>query len=253
VTPEAVALEATDLQRRADGAGIAVRLIGSLAVALRCPGHRYLLAQLGRRPPRDIDFVGYARDERALDRLLAERGYVLHPSVSHSREWGVKRLIYTHPEHAGKVDVFLDQLVMAHTIDFSGLLEREPVTVSLADLLLSKVQIYRITDNDLIDLAVLLAEHDLGRAPEEIGLDRVTKVLGSDWGFTYGARLNLAKLADALETMIALEPRVADRVRARVRGLEAAIEAAPKTTMWRLRARVGTRTSWYEHVDDVEI
>jgi hypothetical protein len=173
--------------------------------------------------------------------------------VSHSREWGVKRLIYTHPEHAGKVDVFLDQLVMAHTIDFSGLLEREPVTVSLADLLLSKVQIYRITDNDLIDLAVLLAEHDLGRAPEEIGLDRVTKVLGSDWGFTYGARLNLAKLADALETMIALEPRVADRVRARVRGLEAAIEAAPKTTMWRLRARVGTRTSWYEHVDDVEI
>lgn len=253
MTPEAVELEAADLLHVAHDAGVTVRLIGSLAIARRCPAHRHLLAELGRRPPRDIDFMGYARDERALDRLLTERGYVLHPSVSHSREWGVQRLIYTHPADGGKVDIFLDQLVMAHTIDFSGLLEREQVTVSLADLLLSKLQIYRITQNDLIDLTVLLAEHDLGEAPQQIGLDRLTKVLGDDWGFTHGAKLNLAALSDSLGGFSALEPPIADRVRGRASRLVEAIDAAAKTTRWRLRSRVGTRAPWYEHVDDVDV
>jgi hypothetical protein len=251
LTPGEVQAEADEILRLTAAALLPVRLIGSLAIARRCPEFEHLMAELGRRPPQDIDLVAYSRDEPALDRLLRHRGYGLHPSVRHTREWGVKRLIYVHPDHDGKVDVFLDQLVMAHTVDFRGRLETETETVAPADLLLSKLQIYRITRNDLIDLVVLLAEHEPGADPSGIVLDRVTQVLGNDWGFSYGVQRNLRTLEEQMAELPMLAPTVRERVTARVRQLETAIDAAPKGARWRLRARVGTRAPWYEHVDDV--
>ena len=253
MTPEGVAAEAIEIQRLSLEREITVRLIGSLAIAARCPTHRWLMTTLGRREPRDIDLVTYSSAERSLHDLLSRRGYLLHPSVSHSREWGVKRLIYTHPSHDGKVDVFLDELVMAHTIDFAGRLEDESVTVSLVDLLLSKLQIYRITANDLIDLTVLLAEVDIGSGPDEIDLARLRDVLGTDWGFAHGAELNLARLIEFVGSTPSLDPAIAARVQARATRLLNEIETAPKSLRWRLRARIGDRAPWYEHVDDVEV
>lgn len=252
MTPDAVAAEAAEIHRLATANGIHLRLIGSLGIALRCPEHRGLLQQLGRRPPQDIDLIGYAKQERLATDLFLERGYVLHPSVSHSREWGVNRLIYTHPGHGGKVDVFLDRLVMAHTIDFVGRLESEAVTVALGDLLLSKLQIQRITRNDLIDLTVLLAEHDIAGGPDTSALDRILSVLSVDWGFTYGAMVNLALLAAEVPGYEHLGIEVRDLVLTRITRLEEAIDRAPKSARWRLRARLGTKTSWYEHVDEVD-
>lgn len=253
MTPEAVAAEAVEIQRLCREQEITVRLIGSLAIAARCPLHRWLMPALGRREPRDIDLVTYASHERSLHELLSRRGYLLHPSVSHSREWGVNRLIYTHQSHDGKVDVFLDQLVMAHKIDFTGRLDGESVTVSLADLLLSKLQIYRITSNDLIDLTVLLAEVDVGSGPGDIDLGRVREVLGADWGFAHGAELNLARLIEVAESTPALDSTIAARVQARANRLLGEIESAPKSLRWRLRSRIGERAPWYEHVDDVDV
>jgi hypothetical protein len=252
VSPDAIQLEASDIHREAAELGVPVRLIGSLAIAYRCPTARPLMATLGRRPPRDMDFMAYSAHEGRLHSLLSQRGYALHPAIRHSREWGVKRLIYTHAEHEGKVDIFLDQLVMAHTIDFRGRLEREAVTVSLADLLLTKLQIYRITENDLIDLTVLLAETDLGPESDEIDVTRVQSVLSDDWGFWHGATLNLDRLADRLDGTDNLDVEVRARIRDRIARLRHSIEAAPKSVRWRVRSRIGTRAGWYEHVDDVE-
>jgi hypothetical protein len=252
MTPEAVVAEAREIHREAETAGVAVRLIGSLAIADRCPNHAWLMPALGRRPPQDIDFMTYASGERPLGTLLTARGYELHPSLRHSREWGVNRLVYTHHETGAKVDLFLDQLVMAHTIDFTGRLEAHEFTVAPADLLLSKLQIYRITRNDLIDLAVLLAEADFGDDPNDINLARIRAVLGDDWGFAHGAIVNLDRLVDEVPQFSELEPEVARRIDDQARRLRAEIEQAPKSLRWRLRARVGTRAPWYEHVDDVE-
>lgn len=252
MSPDGIQLEASDIHREAADQGVPVRLIGSLAIAHRCPATRPLMETLGRRPPRDMDFMAYSAHEGKLHLLLSRRGYALHPAIRHSREWGVKRLIYTHAEHDGKVDIFLDQLVMAHTIDFRGRLEREAVTVSLADLLLTKLQIYRITENDLIDLIVLLAEADLGPEPDGIDVSRIQSVLGDDWGFWYGARLNLDRLADGVGSTDKLDAHVRARVHDRVTRLRDSIEAAPKSMRWRVRSRLGTRAGWYEHVEDVE-
>jgi hypothetical protein len=34
--------------------------------------------------------------------------------------------------------------------------------------------------------------------------------------------------------------------------LQEAIEAAPKTTKWKVRARVGDRVRWYEDPDEID-
>ncbi len=73
----------------------------------------------------------------------------------------MKRLIYEHPETHIKIDVFMDELVMAHTMHFKGRLDLDFPTIGLADLLLSKLQIHQITENDSIDTIVLLAEHEV--------------------------------------------------------------------------------------------
>ncbi len=251
MNPSSVVDEASELQDEAARRGLTLRLIGSLAIRLRCETTRHLTEVLDRRPPRDIDFVGYSSQSQPLERLFEERGYQLDPAVRHSREWGVKRLIY-HSPAGHKVDVFLDELVMAHTILFTGRLEREPATVCLADLLLSKLQIHRITENDLIDMVVLLAAAGYGSEEGEIDLGYIVGIMSADWGFHRTTLDNLQKLEDALGRYSTLEAGIRETVRSRASQLATAMEVAPKTTRWRLRARVGTRVPWYEHVDEVD-
>ncbi|MGH2595432.1 MAG: hypothetical protein ACRDH7_05665 [Actinomycetota bacterium] len=231
--------------------GIPLRLIGSIAVRSRCPQHEYLMTALGRRVPLDIDLVTYSRHERPVEALFVGRGYELDPTVRHSREWGIKRLIFADPVTGIKVDVFLDELVMAHTIDFKGRLELDAPTVTLADLLLSKLQIHEVTENDLIDMTVLLAEHEPATGAE-LDLERVISVLVGDWGFQHSAEANLAKLRDAMGRWPDLPSAVRACVEKRIRELEIALQARAKSRRWKLRAKVGERMRWYEDVGDVE-
>jgi hypothetical protein len=246
----AMTAAAYGLYDAAGAASVPLRLIGSLAVSASCPRHRYLLTALGRRAVHDIDFVAYRRDERTVARLFEDRGYLLDPVIRHSREFGINRLVYHDPTGRYTADVFLDELVMAHTVDLRGRLELAALTVTPVDLLLSKLQIHAITDNDLIDLTVLLAEHDTGPA-EAIDLAHLTAIMARDWGFHHTAMTNLRALRTALERFPALPPATAAAVDRRIATIQHAIEQVHKTRRWRLRARIGTRMRWYEHVDDI--
>jgi hypothetical protein len=246
-----VLAEGRRLVSAAAAEGVPIRLIGSLAVLVRCPSSPAAMAAMGRRPARDIDLVTYARHEAALERLLDARGYMLDPALRHSREFGIKRLVFHNHQQPSKVDVFLDQLVMAHTVDLRGRLELHDLTVPLADLVLSKLQIHEITANDLIDLAVLLAEHEVAARSDAIDLDRLTTVLTDDWGYCYEALRNLAALEASLDGFAGLQPSAAGRVRERIEVIRRHVDQAPKTRRWRLRARIGTRLRWYEDVGDV--
>jgi hypothetical protein len=243
--------EATRLIDAASNRTIHLRTTGSLAVRVHSLNHAPLLDALGRRRFRDIDFWGYAKEQKQIEQLLEQEGYVADPTIKQMHEWGVKRLIYEHPETHIKIDVFMDELVMAHTIHFKGRLDLDFPTVGLADLLLSKLQIHEITDNDLIDTIVLLADHGLGSGDHElIDVTYVLEVLRNDWGFTYTVLNNLKKCQDAL-SRYEVPPEDAEQVRAKLDTITREIASAPKSTRWKLRARVGTRSKWYEDVDDV--
>jgi len=245
--------EALRLQAKATGRGLTLRLIGSIAIDLLGPTPAGLLTRLGRRPARDIDYVAYAREQRALESIFDEEGWIEDPVIRQAKEWGVRRLIYVHPTTRHKVDVFLDELVMSHTIDMRGRLELDAPAVTLVDLVLSKLQIHEITDNDLLDLIVLLAEHDLGDGRNRtIDMPRLLAVTSQDWGLYHTASLNLLQVLVALERLEGLPAATAAAVRSRIAELQARMEVEPKSRRWRLRAALGTRVQWYQDVDEVE-
>ena len=80
----------------------------------------------------------------------------------------------------------------------------------------------------------------------------IVDTMKSDWGFYHTAVNNIAKVEEALRGYSVLPPDVVEAVQGRLETLSARIETAPKTTRWKLRARVGTRTRWYEDVDEVD-
>jgi hypothetical protein len=249
---EAVLAEAEALMRLTAERSLTVRLTGSLAIRVLCPVYAPLLAELGRRPYRDIDLMAYSKQKRAIAALFEERGYVLDPVIRLAQEYGIKRFVYERPGTGLKADVFFDQLVMAHTVDFHGRLELDTPTITVTDLLLTKLQIHEFTSNDLLDCIVLLAEHELGTAAKHmINRSYIADIMRKDWGFYYTTRANLKKVEDSLTDYPALPSNVVGIVRDRLSQLGDAIEQAPKTQRWKLRARVGSRVKWYEDVEEV--
>lgn len=248
---EAVLEESEALLGIAAAQSIVLRLTGSLAVRRHSERHAPLLTELGRRPYRDIDLLGYSKQRREIGKMFESSGYVLDPAIRQAQEFGLKRFVYEHPSTHMKVDIFMDELVMAHTVPFLGRLEMDDPTITATDLLLTKVQIHEITENDLIDCVVLIAEHDFGTGREAIDRDYVVDMMRKDWGFCYTTLQNLEKIGLALDRYGAVPDEVASWVRERVGALRDAIGASPKTSRWKLRARVGTRVKWYEQVEEV--
>jgi hypothetical protein len=251
--PPAAEIEAAarDIVGAAMADGLRVRLMGGLAIRIQCPS--------ASRPPyqrsyRDLDLVAASRDAAALRRLLEREGYVGDKLFNAIH--GAQRLVYTQGDGRWSVDVVIDQLAMSHTIEFRERLSTDGSTLDLADLLLSKLQIWETNRKDLGDAACLLADHPLapvGRlvaGPEADGsagpidLVRLRSLLGADWGFCHTVERNLRRVAELwAETPIPDAPYAVD---AQVRTLLADIEAAPKSIGWRTRARIGERVRWYE-------
>jgi hypothetical protein len=230
------------IKEAAAQAGIALRLTGSIAVQQACPVHAPL-AQAGRDFA-DLDLVGYKRDGQAVAALFGRLGYDANREVFALSEG--TRAIFDHAQSRVHVDVFFDRLEFCHRIDLKTRLEARPVTIPLAELLLTKLQIVKINAKDLADACVLLLEHDFAA---EAG--HIAAICAAEWGFWRTVTGNLEKLQDYAAASRIFLPYAA-RLRASVNALSAAIEAAPKPLAFRLRARVGDRVKWYNDVDEVE-
>lgn len=247
-----VADEAVRLVEAATAAGLTLRMIGSAAIREHTPAFRWLIDALGRRPVLDVDLVGLASKASDIRSFFAGHGYAMDQGLVHAVEYGIKRQIFYRPDGL-KVDVFLDDLIMSHTVALADRLDVDTPTISLADLVLAKIQIHEITKNDLIDLVALFAEHDLGSGePDTIDVRRVAAPLADDWGFWWSARGNLEAVTAFLTGAEAVPAEVAATARDRITRLVEALDAAPKSRGWRWRARVGTRLRWYEEVGEVE-
>jgi Uncharacterised nucleotidyltransferase len=248
---EEIAAEATRIVELATAEGLRVRLMGGLAVRIQ--------SATARRPPyarlyRDLDLVAHRKDVAALRRLLEREGYLGDKLFNAIH--GAQRLVYTASSGRWSVDVVIDDLAMSHTIALKDRLGTDGPTLDLADLLLTKLQIWETNEKDLGDIVCLLADHPLAPAgrlvagpgadglPGPIDLVRLRAVLGSDWGLCHTVERNLRAVADAWTRRPA--PGAPYPVDAQVAALLADIEAAPKSLGWKTRARVGERVRWYE-------
>jgi hypothetical protein len=235
---------------------IAVRLLGGVAIWIR--GSAAARAALGRSYP-DIDLVAHKRQSRALRALLEEQGF--QPERVFNATHGARRLLYHLPPGgllAGSgpggshVDVFLDIFEMSHTLDLGARLEAEPETLAAAELLLTKLQIAEVNRKDLSDVAMLLWDHEPANGDGEgkLSLPPMATACGADWGLYTTVTENLAACAGLLGELVPAQ-RDRDRIHARIERITEALEAAPKTVGWRMRARIGRRVRWYQLPEEV--
>jgi len=232
----------------AQDAGVALRAIGGVAVAMRAPSIRFVSPT---RMYHDIDLVGRA-PRAPIERLLADLGYAASKRFNTLN--GSERLLF-HDASGRRIDVFLDVLRMCHQLPFGDRLVVASSTLPAADLLLSKLQIVELTDRDADDVAALLADHELTDDDAGIGLRRIAAVCGTDWGWWKTVDLNLGRLIDrwgadidgsTSERSLALGTAVA-----RAASLRAGLTTIPTTVSWRLRAIIGERMRWYDEPEEI--
>lgn len=252
MNPDELLEIALDLKAKGAAQGVTLRLLGSLAVRAHTQGTSKLIDLLQRVPTHDIDFMGYSKEQVNADRMFRNLGYVPDPSVAFSQEYGIQRLIYHDRAQGIMAEIFQDKLRMAHTLDFFGRLELDSPTISLVDLLLSKLQIQQITEKDIKDMIALLAEHGLGKGDQEkIDVNYLLTLISDDWGLYYTTKNNLSVVQEWVGRMEVLDASVRQDVDAKLEDMINRIEAEPKSTRWKLRAKIGTRMRWYEEVGDV--
>jgi hypothetical protein len=224
--------------------GLRLRAMGGIGVLLTLRGPD-LLQQLGRGPINDIDLVGTSDERVQYQRLFEDLGYEVDRAllvVAEGRRYGFQTL----SDHSIHVDVFIDRLEMCHTLDLRLRLGFEPYSLSTADLMLQKLQVVDLKRKDLVDLVALLLD-----SRETIDLPYISGILADDWGFCHTAATTL-DVVDKSIGELDLSPNQADTVRIAMKRLRSAVEAAPKTRRWKIRAAVGTRMRWYQPVDDPE-
>jgi hypothetical protein len=160
---------------------------------------------------------------------------------------GATRLNYHDRARDRPIDVLLDRFKMAHELDLRNRLNVGELTLALADLLLTKLQVVNLNRKDLIDILALLLDHPL--ASGEIEPERILEVTRGDWGFERTIHRTLAAVRERIGEF-ALTGDAAAVILARAQELDAALASAPKTMAWKLRARVGERVRWYEEPEE---
>jgi hypothetical protein len=236
----------------ADARRMPLRIMGGAAIRIHCPNRNELYERLKRDPKHDMDFVTYSKYRHSTKKLFVDFGYQPYISLMLTGSTGRYRQIFNDKQGNRAIDVFLDKLEMSHVIDFSGRLDKDTPTVPLAELLLQKLQIVQINEKDIQDTIILLTEHDIGNTDnEEVNGSYIASILGNQWGFYYTVSENFTKIRE-FTNKYSLPDQEKRTVDERIRKLQQLIENQPKTLPWKLRARVGTSTKWYNVVEEVQ-
>jgi predicted regulator of Ras-like GTPase activity (Roadblock/LC7/MglB family) len=244
--------------------GVILRAAGDTAIRLCCPS-------AGRTAPRFsdkiLDLAGRANQSARINAVLESLGYA--PERRFNLLRGSERLRFTHPEKQLGVEVFLDVLRMYHQLNFAAGLDLDKDTISLADLLLWKLQYVEAEEDDLRAIYTIIYDYELAGSgepeavenglrfaldvtyahevagsiePGKIDTSRIVSLCAGNWGWYKTVTMNLQK------TIAFAEGNLDDEISVfleRTQRLLQMIEDAPKSAAWQLRSRVGTSRQWY--------
>jgi hypothetical protein len=226
--------------------GVHIRVIGGIAVKLRCPSatHRAMARTYG-----DIDFIGYRSQRTEISRLMEDMGY--QPNRRFNALQGHRRLLFDNPELGYDADFFLDIFPMCHELNLVGRLELDEYTVPIEDLLLSKLQVIELNEKDVIDTYALIYDHDIAEVDDLDTIDPrpILKLVSDDWGWYKTLSTNIDKVLALADDYLQGEQR--ERCVERLTRLRQMMEDVPKSMKWKMRARIGKKKRWYELPEDV--
>jgi hypothetical protein len=241
-----VTAEARRLLEAANREQVTIRLLGGVAIALLARGP---IPEPLRRTYGDIDLVTRREDVSRLRPLLEGLGYTANRRFNSLH--GARRLLYYDETNGRQLDVFVGTFKMCHELGLNDRLQLAQETLTPADVLLTKLQIVEINRKDLLDAITLLHECPVtARAqPGAIDLERLTDVASKDWGWYTTLTDNLARIPPVVaETLDGTDAMLATQ---RTEAIRAALEQAPKSLGWKMRAGLGRRVQWYELPEEV--
>jgi len=234
--------------------GVELRSVGGIAVWARMTDDLLPEFEAIRPDPKDLDLVApTGSDPSAIKESFVEHGY--EPDERLIAWRGDQRHQYFGLDRNGQptmeIDVFLGPPPTCHKFDLPhSAFDFGGTALPSTELLLQKLQIVESSEKDLLDIAFLLQASGGEEPANHIDTDRVVGLLAKDWGFSHTAGANLAMASEVATEK--LDERAGAEVSRKIDDLAALIEAAPKSRKWKLRARVGTKVSWYEEVEELD-
>ena len=229
--------EAARVLDAAEAESIPLRLLGGLAIYMRCPSMQQDTRL--QRAYGDLDFAILSQGSAKTKALFQQLGYI--PNKAFNSLHGYQRLMFYDEQNERKIDIFVDRMQMCHILDFRIRLTVDKRTLPLADLLMTKLQIVEINEKDITDMIALLNDHALTEDDQGIRVPYIAGLTAQDWGLNKTFELNLRKILTYVDEH-GFPPRVHERIEA----LLASMEKQPKSMKWKTRAMVGERVRWYE-------
>jgi hypothetical protein len=235
------------LVEAANTKNIQLRTIGGLAVQVHNKKkHPAFVREFG-----DLDFVVASKQRRDFETFMPTVGYSAHKQFNTLN--GDQRQIYYHNDNEMKIDIFVGDFEMCHKIPMENRLGADPVTIPLAELLLSKAQIVELNHKDLMDIASLLLNNEVGNGDvNTINLQILAQLCSLDWGLYKTTSINLGKMEEMIrqeDKSLSQEERYL--IVSRSQKILKTFEDMPKPLPWQIRDRVGTRVKWYIEVEEV--
>jgi hypothetical protein len=98
-----------------------------------------------------------------------------------------------------------------------------------------------------------MLEHPLSneqKGQKSIDVDYIIDMMRQDGGFYYTFTTNLKRVPEHFSEFASIREDQRGVISGRITRLLEAIEAAPKTISWKIRAKIGTRSRWYQEVSE---
>jgi len=241
-------LEMKRLIDAANESKIHLRVFGGLAIFT----HSQNNPRFFRRDSPDLDFIVPKNERHRLEQFLNDIGY--SPNKQFNLLNGMRRQIYYHDQSENRrIDILVGDFEMCHKLPLDDRLHVDPVTIPLAELLLSKAQVVELNRKDALDIISLLLNNEVGNEKDgTIGLDRIAWLCAQDWGLYKTTSINLKRIEDMLaDEDLELTKEERELILGRVRQIQKAFDEMPKSLAWQMRDKVGTRVRWYEEVEEV--
>jgi hypothetical protein len=233
-----------ELIERLNAQGALARAFGGIGIGLRCPS---ALRQPLARDYHDIDLATDRGHAHRLTAALMAEGF--QPAERFNAMHGHSRMMFSLSNRA-HMDVIVDDFVMCHKLRLRDRLHLHAETVSLADLLLTKLQIAQINHKDVLDLTALLIDHPLSADETGINVTYIADLLSNDWGWWRTVTANLDLVMRQVAN-IGLGVEETEAIRQRVQELTASIGSGKRSLRWKARARLGDRVAWHFEPEEV--
>jgi hypothetical protein len=239
--------EAVRVAEKAEQEDVALRLLGGVAIKVRA---REGLQPAFEREYADLDWITPKGKSSRVQKFFESLGYA--PQTRFNALYGRERLLYFDEQHDRQVDVLVGTFRMSHEIPFGKRMTLEPLTVPLAELLVTKLQIIELNEKDVRDALALLHDHPVGEEDgDSVNGAHIAGLCASDWGLWRTFTANLEALEGHVQRYD-LPDDGEGRIKERIETLLGRIEEEPKSFGWKMRAKIGDRKRWYELPEEVD-